>query len=274
VNFSFAEMAIIARRLGISLDNIAGIENLQSKPTKLNISKQVNSTKYDYQMFETYINLLKSIKDEPDTKIWEAGNIFPHYLYLDYERLTRFYLFKWNQSSSYGSALPYHEITIPEQLRVMQKDVCKYARFVKSTIYVLDYLIFQRLVTTIQYFSRIRLIKNEDIEPLKNELMMFVGDVEQLAIKGKYEDTGNEISFFVLDTDCETNYSCLRSQNIHLTLFKTFLLNATVSLDVEVFNETTAWIHSMQRMATLISVSGEKIRTAFFDTQRNIINSL
>ena len=274
VNFTFTEMAIIARSMSISLDTIAGIENEQSKPAKMNISKQVNPTETDYEMFEGHLNLLKSIKDEPDTIIMEAGNILPHYLFQDYEYITRYYLFKWNQSSSYGDALPFHEITIPERLRTLQTETCLYARHIKSTIYVMDNQIFQRFVTNIRYFAKVRLIKEEDVSRIKNDLLTFFNDLENLAVKGKHESTGNNISLFISDTYCDTNYSCLGSKNMHLTLFKAFVLNAVVSLNVEVFNETCSWISSMQRMSTLISVSGEKIRAAFFDTQRKLIQIL
>jgi len=274
VNFSFTEMAIIARSMGISLDNIAGIENLQSKPSKMNISRQVNPTETDYEMFEGHVNLLKSIQNEPDTKIMEAGNFLPHYLYQDYELLTRFHLFWWNQFSSFGDSRPFHEITIPERLRVLQVDTCKYARYIKTTFFTLDYLIIQRLVTNIKFFAQIRLIKEEDVLLLKNDLIKFLNNFEKLAVKGKYEDTGNVVHLLISDISIDLNYSCLKSKNIQLTLFRAFLLNATVSFDNDVFNEACTWILSLQKMSTLISFSGEKIRSAFFESQRKIINTL
>ena len=274
VNFSFAEMAIVARSLGISLDNIAGKENIQSKPTRLNFSRQINPTEIDYEMFEGHVHLLKSIKDEPETIILEAGNIFPHYLYQDYEYLTRFHMFRWSLTSSYGAPLPYHEIIIPDRLRTLQIETCKYARYIKSFQYAFDQLIFQRLVANIVYFAKVRLIKDEDVALIKNDLIRFLNDLEKLAIKGKHEDTGNEVSLFLSDVTFDANYSCLKCRNIHLTLFKIYIINAVVSMDVEVFDETCAWIRSLLRMSTLISVSGEKIRATFFNEQRSIINTL
>ena len=274
VSFSFAEMAIIARSTGISLDIIAGIESAQSKPAKMNISRQVDPTEVDYEMFEGHVNLLKSIDNDPATQIMGAGNMFPHYLYLDYEHFTRYYLFLWNQTSGYGDARPFHEITIPERLRTLQKETCTYAKRVSSTLFVFDPLIFQRLVTNIQYFAKVRLINEADVALIKNDLICFLENVENLAVKGKYEETGNEISIYISDVDCDTNYSCLKSKNIQLTLFWAFILNANVTFDSDVFNEACAWIRSLQRMSTLISVSGEKVRATFFDMQRNIINTL
>jgi len=274
VNFSFAEMAVIARNTGISLDNIAGIDNLLSKPAKMNILRQVDLTEIDYEMFERYVNLLKSIKDEPETKIMEAGNVFPPFFYYNYEYITRFHMFRWNQSSGYGDARPFHEITIPERLRILQKEFCIYTRHIKSTQYVLDNQIFQRLITSINYFAKMRLIREEDVALIKNDLIEFLNDLENLALKGKYDETGNEMSIYILDISPDSNYCCLKSKNIHFTLFKAFVLNAIVCFDEEAFNETSDWIRSLQRKSTLISVSGEKIRAAFFNAQREIIYTL
>ena len=274
VKFSFTEMAIIAKMLGISLDKIAGIENIQSRPAQMNISNQLNPTPVDYEMFTGHLDLLKSIKDEPDTQIMEASTILPHYLYQDYEYLTRYYIFRWNQAIMHGEVIPYHEIILPEKIRTLQTETSKYAKHISSSLYVWDNLLFQRLVANIQYFAKVNLIKEEDVALIKNDLMMMINHLEKVAIKGEYEETGKKVSIFISDVSSDANYSCLKTKNLHLTLFRAFVLNATVTFDVEAFNYACAWIHSMQRMSTLISVSGEKTRTLYFDAQREIINTL
>jgi len=274
VNFSFVEMSVIAKSLGISLDKIVGIENLQTKPSTMNISRQVNPTEYDYEMFEGHVNLLKSVKDEPDTKIIQSGSSIPHYLFMNYRYLAKFYMFLWNQASGYGDAGPYHQIIIPERLRALQKDTYKYAQYISSTLYVFDHRIFQAFVSNVKYFHKVGLIKEEDVSLIKKDLSDFLNNLEYLAIKGKHEETGNKVSIFITDIDCDMNYSCFESKNIRLTLFWAFILNAIVSFDNDVFKEACSWIHSFQRMSTLISVSGEKIRAAFFNKQRTIINTL
>ena len=274
VNFSFSEVVVIAKRLGISLDNIAGIENGQSRPARVNISNQLSPSSVDYEMFTGHVNLLTSIRDEPDAQIIEASNIFPHYLYQNYEYLTRYHVFRWNHAVMRGDILPYHEITIPEQMRALQIQTCEYARHISSAIYVWDNMLIQRYVTNIKYFAKLRLIEEEDVSLIKNDLMMLVNHLEKIAIKGKHEDTGKKVSLFISDIVSDTNYSCLKSKNIHLTFIRAFILNATVTFDVEIFNYARAWIHAMQGISTLISICGEKARAIYFDTQREIINTL
>ena len=274
VSFTFAEMAIIARKLGISLDSIAGIQTERTKPTQVVMTRHVNPTAIDYKLFSDYVDLLKLIKDEPNTKLMESGNSLPHNLFFDYEYLTRIYLFGWNMASSLGSGLKFDEIIIPEQFRVLQKDCCLYTRHLKSTQYVWDRSIFHRMVENIKFSAKIRLINQEDIDAIKYELTDLINHLERLAAKGKHEDTGNEVSIYISDLYLYTGYSCVESKNLHISQFKTFLLNSNSSFDVGVYNEVSTWIQALQKMSTLITVSGNKLRTEYFKNQRQIVNTL
>jgi hypothetical protein len=275
VTFSFVEMAAIAKKLGISLDSILGIESLLSKPTQISMTKHVNPTDLDYRMYNDFINLLIFIKDEPDTKLIESGNIFPYFLFYDYEYFTRFYIFCWNLASGLGTALPFHEVTIPEQLRVLQKNCSFYARHIKSTQYMWDYMIFYYLVENIKFYAGVGLINEEDVSLIKNDLINFLITVEKLVLTGKHEDTGNEVSFYISQVDLlTTNYICIESKNLNISLIKNFLLMSISALDKDVYNEVSTWILATQRSSTLITVSGEKFRADFFEKQWEIINSL
>ena len=274
VSFTFTEICKIAKHLGISIDQIAGIDSILRKPCQIRIAKHVNTSDIDYELFSDYLEILKSVMYNPDTKLMESGNMLPYYLFFDFDYFTRFILFMWNQSSSYADAHPYHKIIIPEQLREIQKECCLCARHFNSTIYVWDSTIFQRLTSNIKYFSNLHFINDEDVLLIKKELFEIIDFLENLTIQGKHKDTGKEISIFISETIFDTNYSVIKSKNLRLTFIKVFLLNASVSLDEDIYNETEAWIRSQKRMSTLITVSGEKIRTSFFETQRKIIDTL
>jgi len=274
VNFSFAEMAIIARRLGISLDNLAGIDTAQCKSIRLAFMKHIDPTEIDYVISEEYINALKFIKDEPDTKIMEGGNIFPNYIYFDYEYITRVLIFWWSQNSFDGKRLPFHEVIIPDRMRVLQKQACFYARHIKSTTLLWDYRIFEQFVAIIKFYANVRLINEEDVALIKNELFVFVNDMEEMAVTGKYKETGNKVSIYIGNIHADANFGYIESKNMRITTYWAFLLNAFSSFESLFFEEIRAWLQSAQRLTTLISVSGEKLRTGFFNTQREIIDTL
>ena len=274
VNFTFIEIAAIATSLGLSLDNIVASVFLEHRPVQITLSKHVNPTEVDYRMFNNFVNLLGSVKDNPDTLLLEANNTLPYSIYYDYECFTRFHMFSWALGNTDGIDIPFHQITIPEPMRALQKKVCEYTRHIKTTQYIWDRMIFQSIIHNISFFVRLRLIREEDVPMIKKELFEIINDIEQLAVRGSHEDTGNKVSFYISDILFETNYSTLKGQNMYLTLFKTFLLNANSTLDEDVYHNTSQWILALQRKATLISVSGEKIRAEFFNTQRKIIDSL
>ena len=274
VNFSFTEMAFIARKLGISLDEIVGIDTDRCQSIRLTLTKHINPTEADYAMFNDYINTMLLIKDEPDTKIIEGGNLLPHYLFFDYEYITRVFMFRWSQNSYDGKRLPFHEIIIPERMRKLQKQACFYARHIKSTIFVWDSVIFEHFVSSVKFYAHVRLIKEEDIDLIKKDLILLLNDIEKIAITGKYQDTGNAVSIYIGDIDADANLSYTESKNMCFTTYWAFLINAFSSFDGMFLDEIRSWLHSAQRFTTLISVSGDKMRTEFFNTQREIIDTL
>ena len=274
VDFSFAEIALIARRLGISLDDLAGIDTAQCKSIRLAFMKHIDPTEVDYAISDEYVNALKFIKDEPDTKIMEGGNVFPNYIYFDYECLTRVLVFWWSQNSFDGKRLPFHEVIIPDRMRDAQKQACFYARHIKSTTFLWDVGIFEQLVSIIKTYAGMRLIKAEDVALIKNELFVFLQDMEELAVTGRYKDTGNKVSIYIGGIHADANMSYIESKHLRITTYWAFLINAFSSFEGLFFEEIRAWLLSAQRLTTLISVSGEKLRTGFFNKQREIINTL
>ena len=274
VDFSFVEMAVISRKLGISLDEIAGIDNEQCRSVRLALPKHIDPAEVDYDLFKDYISALRLIKDEPDTKIVEYGNLLPHYLYYDYEYITRVLTLRWSQGSQFGKSLPFHEVTIPEPMRELQKQACFYARHIKSTMFIWDTNMIEQFLSVIKFYAQIRLIKEEDIILLKNDLISFIDEIEKIAITGKYKETGNEVSIYIGELYAYSNFGYIVSKNMRISQFRAFILNAFTSFDNLLFDEINSWLNAALKLTTLISVSGEKIRADFFNEQRKLIDAL
>ena len=274
VNFSFTEMAFIARKLGISLDEIVDIDTERCKSIRLTLTKHIDPTEVDYAMFGDYINTMELIKDEPGTKIMESGNLIPHYLFFDYEYITRVIMFRWSQNSFDGKKLPFHEVIIPQRMREMQKQACLYARHIKSTTYVWDSTIFEHFVSSVKFYAQVRLIKEEDIALIKNDLTGFINDMEKMAATGKHKDTGNPVSIYVGDINADANFGYIETKNLRISQVRTFLLNSFTSFENLLFDEINSWLNAALKLTTLISVSGERMRTDFFNKQRDVIGTL
>jgi len=275
VSFTFSEIILIARKLGISLDEFAQVDSLRSKPFQLKMTEHVNPQEIDYEMMDGYIDFLDAMKTAPDAEMAGSTNIIPSFFYYKYTHLTRFYLFKWVYQ--YGlSELPiyYKDIQIPERLRKLQQDTITCYRNFKMTNIIFDHLIFYYLVNDLKYFTNVHLIEPAELEIIKEELFCLLEDLERLSITAHYKENGHRIHFYISNINFDTNYSYMTRNQVYLTLISAFVLNSVVSNDKMTFDRVKIWIQSLKRQSTLISESGEKQRILFFNKQRDVIGSL
>ena len=120
----------------------------------------------------------------------------------------------------------------------------------------------------------VNLLGKEDLQLLKKELLQFLDDMELLAIKGKFDDTGNSVYFYISSTNFDTTYRCVEVKHLRVSLIRAFTLNAVVSLDRQTYERISGWLQAVIRSSTMISVSGARQRIRFFEKQRSIIKAL
>ena len=133
-------------------------------------------------------------------------------------------------------------------------------------------MIFHHLVNDIKYFSDIHLISCEDIQRIKEELLVLVDELEELAMKGKTE-AGNSVRIYVSHINFEATYSYLETSSLQLSMIRVYSINSITTQDTEMFNSLKDWIQSLKMFSTMISESGEMQRIQFFNRQREIINT-
>ncbi len=275
VSFTLYEAGIIARTLGLSLDSVLGVEYNNSRPSQFVIIDYINPQKRDYEIGEKFIELIRDMNKESYGEMIESTNILPESIYLNFKGLTKFYRFKWKyQNDNSGHSELLSNIHIDEHLLKIQYQYLEEIKNLSKTVYVLDPLIFQYLVTDIKYFTSIDLVTQEDVQLLKNELFKLLDYIEELTINGVYPDTGRPVLFYISDLNFESNYKYFETPNHHLSLIKTFTLNSIVSQDDLIFEKMKYRMQSLRRVSTMISISGEKRRIQFFNEQRLLINNL
>jgi hypothetical protein len=274
VHFTFAEMAVIARNTGISLDALAGINSMKSKPSVLNLTTWTNLSEDDYRVFENHIKFYQLTKSAPHSEIAEASGILSHTLYSGYENLLRFYILKWCQGTGLIDSKPFHEIVIPDRLKNLYQALFLESKHVKTTYFVWDYLLFDTLVSEIKYYMKINLVRKEDAQLLKKELLELLDYIEEIAVEGKHTETGTDVSIFISDIHFNSNYFYIDNSDQRYSMITTFVVNGYSTTDKEVFSEMKTWIRSLMKISTLISMSGARHRALFLDTQRKLIDSI
>lgn len=275
VPFTFTEIANVAQHLDISMDDIIDSNPSKTRPLYLKYLDYTDPMELGEVILENLLGLVKQLKASSDSEISFSCSTLPPLLYLNYEQLTRFYLFKWAYMYGESSGVKrFDEIEIPPHLAQVQQEIVNESRYIRTTNYIGDSMLFSSLVHDIQYFSSIQLIAEADVRLLKQEIARFIDDTEMLAASGRYADTRNTVNFYVSNINFETNYICAETPDMHVGMIKTFILNVISSQDELTFQGIKNWLHSLKRVSTLISQSGEQQRILYFARQREMLDRL
>jgi len=275
VPFSFFEVTAIAEKLNIPLNDFAYIDTKQQERFELNIVDYINMNEAYYKVWDDYIYLISTTKDDRHSEIAESSNVLPMSIYGKFDSLSKYYLFKYQYLfSGTENRVSYSDLVIPERLRLINQSYFYESRHFAKSIYLWDYLLFQYLVTDIHFFLSVNLISMEDIQQIKKELFALLDYIEKIALTGHFEETGNPVSFYISDANLDGDYSYFQLNDLRVTYIRAFILNSVTSSDLSSFAKVKTWIHSLIKSSTLITRSGAVYRADFFEKQRMIISGL
>jgi hypothetical protein len=274
VPFTFNEIVVIAKRLNISLDNIIGIDVKKSTPFQLRLPNFISPKEKDVYMLDSYIDFLQSVGEKKDSEIGLATNVLPQDIFSGYEYLTKFNVFNWQYHYKNDNMLCFKELTLSDVISQFFKRQYIESKTNKLTYYIFDNHIFSHFVNNVKYFHAIRLIEKEDVLKIKEELFQVLDYLEEMTIKGRFKETGNKVYLYISGIDIITNYSYIIADDIIRSLIKTFILTSITSADEETFERMKNWIHSLIKVSTLITGTGEKERIMYFEKQREVVSYL
>lgn len=275
VSFTLDEVASIALDLGISIDDIVGSsDHPNNRSFQLKTTAFVSPSADDYFQMEEWIEIFSKIVQAPDLEMGDYSNRFDMALYYPYSYLSQFHHFKWQYEwRGNTGAKHFDEIHIPERQRQLQLEHIRCSKAVKRSYYIWDHMIFHYIINDILYFKDIRLISDDNIACIKQDLFNLIDYLESIAISGCYE-TGNSVQLYISNTNLDGHYSYYQCQFFSLSMIGAFTMNSLSSINVRTTNEIRQWILAQKRQATLISESGEIQRIKFFKKQREIISSI
>ncbi|MCL1933001.1 MAG: hypothetical protein FWF53_04195 [Candidatus Azobacteroides sp.] len=275
VPFSFFEVASIAEKLNIPLNDLAYIDTKRQERFELNIVDYVNMNEAYYKVWDDYIALIGTTKDDPNSEIAESSNVLPISLYGKFDSLSKYYLFKFHYlSTGTERRTSFDELVIPERLRQINRTYFYEVKNFGKTVFLWDYLIFKYLVTDIHFFFGINLISTEDIRQIKDDLFALLDYIEKITLTGRFEETGNSVSFYISDVNFDGDYSYFRLNDLYVSYVRAFILNSVTSGDQGSFEKVKTWVQSLIKSSTLITQSGAVYRADFFEKQRIIISEL
>ena len=217
----------------------------------------------------------REVSSDADAEQAIAGNSFPRMLYMRYEGLTNFKLFKWlyQQGLVDCSTTKFEDMKVPDALLRSYRDLLKEAQLMPATTLVFDGSCTKRWVNAICAFRNMHLITDQSVEMLKGELLHLLDELEEIAVAGQFR-SGKPVSIYISDMDIEATYCYVAARHYRASCIEAFSINSLRSADPGMFEHVRRWITSLSRFATLVSCSGELQRIHFFKRQRAIVAEL
>lgn len=271
VLFTFEEVAMISKKLNISLDNIIGFRNVKRAVFDLRLLQKDSLYDEYYEQIADYVRIFQGMKKDPVSKMRIAFNALPLSFCLRYENLAKFRLFRWaNQFQQYNQSVSFSTMQLPDRIVEIQNQFLAESQHIASAHYLLDDNVFASFIRDVRYFAKMRLITEDEILVLKNELLALMNDIEALAIRGA-SAVGNEVLIYLSQIDFKASYAYLECKDYTMCDLRVYAVNAISSCNTQVCQVQRDWIESLKRYSTLITQSGEIQRADYLDRQREYI---
>jgi len=275
VSFTLEELALIARKLNISLDNTIGLRDTSKTVFSLKIPDSAN-------VFEDYCKILKDytlfyqrLNEHPNQKICKACNTISLMLYSPYENLSKFKVFKWiTQTQISKATLTFSEIEFPQKMKDSLKEYLTEVRKIESLEILWDKNVFISLAKEVIYFYKLDLISATDLITLKDEILDLISTWENIATSGNYPKTDQKISIYLSDLNFEATYMYHECEGFQFSDISIYSIGSLNTYSPLISKAQKSWIDSLKRFSTLISCSNEIERREFFKSQRNAISKI
>lgn len=279
VQFTLEEAATISKALNISLDTLNEIyyrlNPYTNDNTEVGIEPDKNLGDENYEKLLLYIERIKEVSMQPASEHAQVLGFLTLAICLPYPHILRFLIFRYlHVYENKGDNLRYENCQLSSRISEQFQRMNYYLSNITTTESIWDPNIIQNTVDSIQYFTNVQLISQEDKEKIKKELFQFLDNYEEYATQGYFTKTGNTFNLFISEVHIGFSHAYLSSKLSYMSIFITFVLQTITMLDKYIYTKMREKVHSIEKLSTLISIVAEKERSAFFKKQREIVATL
>ena len=207
VPFTFGEAGVLSAQMNFSLDRAVGAVDFGNVLFRLSFNDYHTALEDYTGVIDQDTLFYREVSSDADAEQAIAGNSFPRMLYMRYEGLTNFKLFKWlyQQGLVDCSTTKFEDMKVPDALLRSYRDLLKEAQLMPATTLVFDGSCTKRWVNAICAFRNMHLITDQSVEMLKGELLQLLDELEEIAVAGQFR-SGKPVSIYISDMDIEATY--------------------------------------------------------------------
>ncbi|MCL2435808.1 MAG: hypothetical protein FWD09_06705 [Lentimicrobiaceae bacterium] len=274
VPFTANEIAKMATTWKISLDEIIGI-NSGKISFQMHPFNYLNPSPKELNNMQKVHNLMEQLRAATNSEYMEVSNIFPRPLDAGFPSLLRFKIFNWAYYyNGHESPKPFSNVILPNSVRAAFEHYKSCIVHIKNSNFILDEMVFEHFVQNIHYFHSILMITNEEKELIKEELHALLDYMLEIANRGYYPETQNQVNIYTSQITINTNYSYIYTEKLKTCRIHAFGKFDISSYDSQMVENFRDWMNLKKKSSILISEVNEKKRIEFFGEQRRIVDGL
>jgi len=274
IPFTFEEITKLALELDFSVDEIIG----KNKEERIFLDLQVNSTSNHEESFLAmmqecykYVDLISRAQVK---EVLIALNRISISSIIGFDTLFKWYYYNWKHQT-YNISLndPFAETYIPPEINAIRQQFKNLKPNIYNVHYIIDRDIFQNMVREIQYYYNRKLITDDEIAVLKEELLLVLKNIETIMQTGCNE-SGASANYYLSLLDIETNTNCAMFDGNIASLYWMHPVNSICIVNQEICNMQKRWIESIKKYSILVTLSNEILQAEFINKQIECLNNL
>lgn len=275
IPFTMPEMAIVANQLNLSIDNLIDNRNINRIPFDLDLINDSFPLNGFIEILERQKSHLENFQKNKKISLKAAFNSIPYSFLLEYGMIAKFQLYKYiyqiSPSPNIGTLSDYN---ISDEIKTMQSEWLKAMRKVDNFQYILNKRLLLYVAEDIAQFYRMKLITTEEKELLKDEILMFLSDLEEMTVTGISKMTGKQIEIFLSHIHFDTSYIYYESEDMEIAHVRLFTINGIRSNNNKICEKQKRLLESLLHNSTRITLSNALFRKQFFRDQHKDISKI
>ncbi|MDR3338809.1 MAG: hypothetical protein LBT25_01725 [Candidatus Symbiothrix sp.] len=274
IPFTFDEISELSLKLGFSVDEIIG-KNMEERVFfDLQVNSSSRADESFLSMLEEYYKYMEIITSSPNVEVMASLNRISLVMFIEFDSLFKLYYYNWiHQTSNVSLNHLFSDTVVPYNIMELRKKFIVQKKNLNNLNLIIDREIFLTTVREIQYYYNRKLITEEDVLVLKEELISLLKKIEIMMQRGT-NDYGSTCNYYLSLLDVETNTNCSTSDNNIASLYWLYPVNVIAIYNQEICYMQKKWTESLKKFSVLITLSNEILQAEFIAKQKEFIEDI
>ncbi len=272
IDFSFEEVIKIAQQLDISLDRLICPSDCNSFRVSFTNIKRDNFMDDYICWADRTLQAMRHLRTYPEHYAFSINNQISILYLFKYPLISKLRVYKWMyQQNAFEKSVKLSDFVIPSQVITLEKQMLK-ELYQTKLHFIYHQQFMSGLVSDINYFRRLNLLSEDEVNLMKSEAFSLLDDMRHDAVLGKNREM--PCTIYVTNMHFDNDFILWHSNEYQRITFRLFGINHYTVDDPKAIVEMENLINLLLKTSTQISFSGEKHRMEFFQRQREALNVL